>query len=247
MFGRNRARRRRERQRVERVYADARTASETARRALRDSKPAGHGATVPDELADAIQAAILGSVVPSLTKVGSRSPRERRDKSGGSALVFLLGVGVGLGVATWARRSSADGAVHAEDEEWELEGGDPTRVVKDAINETLDRADVALRRVIGATAKAMASAVSAVGEASGPTAERVTDHLRVARKRATTEVIDALDGVEDVWGDEPDRPSPAGRKGAPIPKKVAPRKPVEGKPPSVRQTTPRRQKPTSDG
>jgi hypothetical protein len=41
-----------------------------------------------------------------------------------------------------------------------------------------------------------------VRDESGPMAQRVRDTVRTARKRATGEVVSAMDDIEDVWGDE---------------------------------------------
>lgn len=232
MLGHKWAQRRRAKRQAEKVLSDARMAADAARKALRDSRLAGGGRPPGDEeLVDAVQAAILGSILPVVNDAGNR--KRGQNRRGGSGLFILfVGMGIGVGLAAWARREDDEGAGTTEDEEWELAGGSSSRVVKTAINEALDKADVAIRRVAQATAQTMGSAIGSVADAASPTAELVTDKLRVARNRATEEVIRTLDGMEDVWGDESedgDKPvAPTPKK--PTPKKPTPRKPVEGKP-----------------
>jgi hypothetical protein len=191
-------------------------------------KPSRHD----EDLADALQAAILGSMVPTVSSALDARHARGRSRSGrgaGLGLPLIVGVAVGVGVAAWARRDPGPSPL-GEDDEWELAGGGPLQGTKDAINETLDRADAAIRKAVGATAASMGIAVDAVAEAAAPAAERMSGQLRVARGKATSEVIRALDDVEDVWGDEGDdatatRPTPK------VPKRPAPRKPVVGTPP----------------
>jgi hypothetical protein len=203
-------------------------AAEAARKALRDSRLAGGGRPPGDEeLVDAVQAAILGSILPVVSEAGVRRNGVRHHGGGSGSLSLLVGVGIGVGIAAWARRDEV-GSDRAQDDEWELAGGSSTQAVKATINETLDRADAAIRRGARAMAQTMEAAVGTVADAAGPTAELVTDKLKVARNRATEEVIRTLDGMEDVWDDEPDD----GEKpvSTPTPKKPIPRKPIEGKP-----------------
>ncbi len=49
---------------------------------------------------------------------------------------------------------------------------------------------------------AAAPAAQWVRDESGPVAQKVRDSVRTARKRATGEVVSAMDDVEDVWGDD---------------------------------------------
>lgn len=229
MFGRKRAQRRRARKQTEKVLADARTAAEVARNALRNSHSAGEGLTPGDEeLADAVQAAIMNSILPFAKAVGERTMKDRPQRGGSGAMALLIGVGIGVGVAAWARRDNDVALDLAEDDEWELASASSTRALKAAINETLDRADAVLQRAAHEMAQTINSAVGTVADAAGPAAERVTDKLKVARSRATEEVIRTIDGMEDVWGDEPDDTLKPVVKRAP--KKPAPRKPTEGKP-----------------
>jgi hypothetical protein len=232
MFDERRARRQRarQRQRAARILEDARTASEAARDALRRSR-GGPSAPADEIAAEAIEAAILGAILPSVSastgKRRGRDPEGRRERSG-VGLALLVGVALGVGVAAWARREPAP-PPGGEDEEWELAGGDPLQDAKRTINASLDHADAAIRRAVGATAASMGLAVDAMAEAAGPTAERVTGQLKVARGRATKEVIRALDDVEDVWGEEDDSTQPTPK----VPKRPTPRKPVQGKPASA--------------
>lgn len=182
-----------------------------------------------DELADALQSAILGSVLPFLTEAGSRRVDDKGSRHGSGALTLLLGIGIGVGVAAWARKDDGASAEPLpEDEEWELVNGPSTRIVKSAINDTLDKADAVIRRLAKAAAETMGAAVSTVADAAGPTAELVTDKLRVARDRATSEVIRTLDDLDAVWDDDGADSEPLHKK--PVAKKPIPRKPVVGRP-----------------
>jgi hypothetical protein len=236
MFGRERARRRRARKESERVLAEARAAASAARQSAHLSQGVDRGRPIDeDELAEAIQSAILGSVRPYLNDASTRRAGTDRDRPHSSgALALLIGVGIGVGVAAWARRTEGTSDEPLpEDEEWELVNGPSTRIIKSAINDTLDKADVVIRRLAKTVAETMGAAVSTVADAAGPTAELVTDKLRLARERATSGVIRTLDDLDAVWDDEgsaSEAPAdkPAAKK--PTPKKPTPRKPVVGKP-----------------
>lgn len=228
MFGSKHAQRRRAKRQADRVLADARTAAETARNALRESRLTSVGRPPSDEeLADAVQAAILGSILPYVKNAGEHTKRDRRG-SGSGAVALLVGIAIGVGVAAWARSENDEESDVAEDDEWELANASSTRALKSTINETLDKADVVIQNATRKMAHTIGSAVGTVADAAGPTAERVTGKLKVARSRATEEVIRTLDGMEDVWDDESDDSShPIVQR---VPKKPVPRKPVEGKP-----------------
>jgi hypothetical protein len=229
---RDRRRRAKERARANAIFADAKTASEAARRALREAHGSARGnQSSEDQIGDAIQAAILGSVLPSVAEAvrqptATGSPHR---PSNGGGLLFLTGLGAGIGLAAWARRESQPTTLAAQDDEWELASGANARAAKDAINTTLERLDLTLRRGVKAAAEAMGSTASVLADATAPTAEKVTGQLKVARSRAAAEVIRALDDVDDVWGDDGDdayEPSTAST----TPKKPSARRPVEGKP-----------------
>jgi hypothetical protein len=242
MFERRRARRARanERAKAEAILADARLAAEAARKTLREARLKNPNRPPrEDDLGDAIQSAILSSVLPSIVgaiRQPDTSKRHSRSSHGGG-LVFLVGLAAGIGIAAWARSDPKPSL--AEDDEWELANGANTHAAKEAINTTLDRVDVAVRHAVKAAAGGMGSAVDAVANAAGPTAERVSGQIKVVKDRASSEVIRALDDIEDVWGDDdaPTRPTRT------VPKKPTPRKPVEGKPGSSSTTKKRAPQP----
>ncbi len=241
MFEGRRARRSRakERAKADAILANAKTAAEAARRALRQAQGSNReDRPREDQLGDAIQAAILGSVVPSVVDavhVRDPAPFHRRPAQGGGAL-FLAGLAAGIGLAAWARREPQAASSLGEDDEWELAGGANARAAKEAINTTLDRLDLALRRAVKAAAEGMGSTANVFANATAPTAEKVTGQIKVARKRAAAEVIRALDDVDDVWEDDVDdvvAPAPSGAR----PKKPVARRPVEGKPAASGENT----------
>jgi hypothetical protein len=250
MFKARQSRRQRakERARVDAIRAEATTAANAARQALREA----HGLDLPGRLnedawGEAIQAAVMGSVLPSVVEAlhqPTTTAHARRSAKGGS-LLFLLGLGTGIGLAMWARRDDPPASLVSEDDEWELANGANARAAKEAINTTLERLDVALRRVVKVAADSMGSTVGVIADAAAPTAERVTDQLKVARRRATAEVIRALDDVDDVWGDDGDDADVAQAPPVRSRKPVA-RRPVEGKIPSAGRgsTTTRAQNPS---
>lgn len=232
MFGRKRARRRRVRKESERIVSEAQEAASTARVSLHQTQGADNDLPLDeDELAEAIQSAILGSVLPFLTDaVTGRAGKDGGSRQGSDALTLLVGVGIGVGVAAWARRDDGSSAEPLpEDEEWELVNGPSTRIIKSAINDTLEKADVVIRRLAKVTAETMGAAVGTVADAAGPTAELVTDKLRLAKDRATSGVIKTLDDLDAVWDDEGRDPEPP-PIAKPAAKKPTPRKPVVGKP-----------------
>ncbi|MBN2176292.1 MAG: hypothetical protein JW722_01380 [Demequinaceae bacterium] len=229
MFGRRRAERRRAQKKTERVLADARTAAEAARMALRESHSSGKDRVPGDEeLADAVQAAILGSILPFVSEASAQGKKDRNRPRGGGAIALIAGIAIGAGIAAWARRDDDPDSAPLDDSEWELLHPSSTKAIKSAINETLDKADQVIRQAARVTAHTMGAAVGTVADAAGPTAELVTDKIKLARTRATSEVIRTLDDVDDVWGSDSDEPDPRPR--AKPAKKPIPRKPVVGKP-----------------
>lgn len=73
-----------------------------------------------------------------------------------------------------------------------------------AARKVRDAAVPAVRKV----KEAAVPAAQWVRDESGPMAQRVRDTVRTARKRATGEVVSAMDDIEDVWGDDgPDEPA----------------------------------------
>lgn len=244
MFERTRSRRRRSRERahVETVLRDAQSAAETARAAFRpDGREARKGAA-DEALIDVIQAAILGSITPSLGTVQSDAGAPRPQRNTGT--VFLVGLAVGIGIAAWARREPDDD--DPSDGSTASSAGFPSaRATKAMINSTLDRADGVIRRAVDVTAGAMGSAVEAVADAASPTAERVSGQLKVARRKATSEVIRALDDIQDVWGDDDDTmPVPVTKKG--VSRAATAQKPTATPPPPVRKRS-TGARPTSNG
>jgi len=243
MFGRELARRRRARKESKRVVSEAQEAASVARRSLHQAQDVDENLPLDeDELAEAIQSAILGSVLPFLAKAAARrTGRDEGSEQSSDAFTLLIGVGLGVGVAAWARRDDGSSTEPLpEDEEWELVNGPSARIIKSTINDTLDKADVVIRRLAKITAETVGAAVETVADAAGPTAELVTDKLRLARDRATSGVIKTLDDLDAVWDDEgsdTEAPSDKPVTKKPTAGKPTPRKPVAGKPKSKKPSS----------
>jgi len=140
--------------------------------------------TRAENIADAIHAAIVGSVIPAVVgavhDVGQKPSGKDDDKGfnwGAVVIPAVVAAAAGAALIAWARRDpGVDGWAGEEDEEWEFAGDSQrTTQVKDSINKAADSAENILRQVGGAAAAAASAAAAAVMESVGPAAGRVKD------------------------------------------------------------------------
>jgi hypothetical protein len=172
--------------------------------------------------------------------------REDRDFPWLAVVIPLtIAVAAGAAVVAWARRDPGPEAWPERDEDWEFADEQRARIARarTSINKAVDSAEEALRHageVVTSTASAAGAAIAeaavptarkvrdAAGPAAqwvrdetGPAAKRVRDTVRTVRKRASGDVVFAMDDVEDVWGDDEtaELTKPAAAKKKPTPKK----------------------------
>jgi hypothetical protein len=139
---------------------------------------------------------------------------------------LTVAVAASAAVVAWARRDPGPEAWPERDEDWEFADEQRARIARarTSINKAVDSAEEALRHageVVTSTASAAGAAIAEaavptarkvrdaaipaaqwVRDETGPAAKRVRDTVRSVRKRATGDVVFAMDDIEDVWGED---------------------------------------------
>jgi hypothetical protein len=223
-----------------------------ARRAMPLVEGAGGRAEhLADIVHDAVVGSLIPGVVGAVRRAG-REPepaREDRDFPWLAVVIPLtIAVAAGAAVVAWARRDPGPEAWPERDEDWEFADEQRARIARarTSINKAVDSAEEALRHageVVTSTASAAGAAIAEaavptarkvrdaavpaaqwVRDETGPAAKRVRDTVRTVRKRATGDVVFAMDDIEDVWGEDEtaEFTKPGAAKKKPAPKKAPP-------------------------
>ena len=203
-----------------------------ARRATPFVEGAGDRAErLADIVHDAVVQSVIPGVVGAVRRAG-REPepppdREDRDFPWLAVVIPLtIAVAAGAAIVAWARRDPGPESWPERDEDWEFADEQRARIARarTSINKAVDSAEEALRHAGGVVTSTASAAGAAIAEAAvptarkvrdaavpaakwvreetGPAAKRVRDTVRVVRKRASGDVVSAMDDVEDVWGDD---------------------------------------------
>ncbi len=210
----------------------------------------GRAEHLADVIHDAVVGSVIPGVVDAVRRAG-REPepppaREDRDFPWLAVIIPLtVAVAAGAAVVAWARRDPGPEAWPERDEDWEFADEQRARIARarTSINKAVDSAEEALRHageVVTSTASAAGAAIAEaavptarkvrdaavpaaqwVRDETGPAARRVRDTVRTVRKRATGDVVFAMDDVEDVWGEDEtgELKKPPVAKKKPAPKK----------------------------
>jgi hypothetical protein len=184
-----------------------------------------------DVVHNAVVNSAIPGILGAVRRAGREpEPEPRRDERGFPWLAVIIpltvAVAAGAAVVAWARRDPGPEAWPERDEDWEFADEQRARAARarTSINKAVDSAEVTLRHageVVTSTAAAAGAAIAEVAvptarkvrdaavpaaqwvrDESGPVAERVRETVRTVRKRATGEVISAMDDIGNVWGDE---------------------------------------------
>jgi len=203
-----------------------------ARRATPFVEGAGTRAEhLADIVHDAVVQSVIPGVVGAVRRAGREPepPPERKDRDFPWLAVIIpltIAVAAGAAVVAWARRDPGPEAWPERDEDWEFSDEQRARIARarTSINKAVDSAEEALRHageVVTSTASAAGAAIAEVAvptarkvrdaavpaaqwvrEESGPAAKRVRETVRTVRKRASGDVVSAMDDIEDVWGED---------------------------------------------
>ncbi len=192
----------------------------------------GRAEHLADIIHDAVVGSVIPGVVEAVRRAGREPeppPPARKDRDFPWLAVIIpltVAVAAGAAVVAWARRDPGPEAWPERDEDWEFADEQRARIARarTSINKAVDSAEEALRHageVVTSTASAAGAAIAEaavptvrkvrdaavpaakwVRDETGPAAQRVRETVRTARKRATGDVVFAMDDIEDVWGED---------------------------------------------
>lgn len=230
-----------------------------ARRATPYVAAAGDRAEhLADVVHDAVVTSVIPGVVNAFRRAGTEPEPERdRGRNYWPAVLIPLAVGVAAGVAivAWARKDPGAETFEERPGESDFTREQRLRVARarTSINRAVDSAETAVHHAADMVATTAAAAGAAIVETVTPTAQRVRDAaepiahrvrdatvpvaqgfretMRSTGNKARDDMLEALEDMGDVWGDDDDSDSPSGSTTT----KPAARKPSTTKKPAAKK------------